>query len=424
MPDRPHVVVLSHRVPFPPNKGDKIRTYHQIRRLREEGFDVSVCTLVGDGEEEGYLRSLGESLDVRTFAARPGARWSRMARGLLGRRPISVGFFFSERLLEIFSSFLATTRVDAIMCTSSSMAEYVFRAPIGEDGDRPFLVMDFMDMDSEKWRQYAQRAAWPRSWIFQRESRLLGRYERRAYRRFDASLFVSAKEAELFVARTGESGERLHAVGNGVELDAQPPPPVRPSGSAGLLFTGVMDYFPNEDAMVWFHETMWPQILSRWPEARLTIAGMRPTRRLRSMGRHENIEVTGFVDDISRYYAEADLFVAPFRIARGIQNKLLQAFAAGVPVVTTRAGAEGLVCTDEVDVIIADEPDDFVNAVDLLLRDPAERERLRDNARRLVESRYSWTAQTRALTELLREATAARPARRPDHGDTAASTSS
>ena len=400
----PHIVVLSHRVPYPPNKGDKLRTYHQIRALREARFDVSVCTLVDD-DERHYLDALRDALGVRVHGFRPRSRRIAAVWALLGRRPVSVSAFFSRSLFESFVELLRDSRTDAVVCTSSSMAEYVFRARTGASSTTPVLVMDFMDLDSEKWQQYALRSTWPMRWIFRRESRLLRHYEREAYRLFDASLLVSAKEAELFAERIGLGDEKLHAIGNGVDLTPPPSSAERPVGRANLLFTGVMDYFPNEDAMVWFHERMWPQVLSHWPHAKLTIAGMNPTRKIESLGeKDENVVVTGFVEDMTGYFAEADVFIAPFRIARGVQNKLLQAFAAGVPVVSTPEGAEGIDCTDSADVVIAGDPEQFVLAIDRLMSDGELHARLRRDARYLVESRYSWKAQTRELVELLETA--------------------
>ena len=414
MADSPQVLVLSQRVPFPPNKGDKIRTYHQIRSMVERGFDISVCTLLGDDGDRRDLDELETSLGVRTYGADLGPRWSRMSRAFLKGQPISVSFFYAEALSRTLGSLLERERVDAIMCTSSAMAEYVFRSGVRErHGDAsPLLVMDFMDVDSEKWREYARRSGFPKRWVFRRESRLIEAYERAVYRLFDASLLVSEQELEVFRSGTGVTGDKLHAVGNGVALGPRPVRAERPVDRANLLFTGVMDYFPNEDAMLWFHDAMWPRIRSRWPHSTLTIAGMRPTRKLRAIGRQPGVEVTGFVDDISRYHADADVFIAPFRIARGVQNKILQAFAAGVPVVTTPEGADGIACSDALDVAVAGEPDVFVDAVDLLLSDPDRHERQRLAARRLVESHYSWEARNRPLESIIAEGVAERRDRR------------
>lgn len=396
---------LSHRVPYPPNKGEKIRTYHQIRHLVDEGRELVVCAPAERATDRADADALARELGIQVVTEPlPPGLWRKL-RALATGQPISVSHFYSRPLQRRLECLLAEARIDTVVCTSSAMARYLFRSPrAAQLTERGALrrVMDFMDLDSDKWRQYQRASSGPMRWVYGREARLLERVERAVHQRFDACLFISAAEVELFARRLG-SRERLHVCANGLDTRQ-----FRPSGKDSgerkegpvLLFTGVMNYRPNEDAVLWFAEAVWPELRRRWPTARFVIAGMDPSTRVRALTRLPGVEVTGFVDDILPYYHQADLFVAPFRLARGVQNKILQAFACGVPVVSTRLGAEGIDCRGGEHLAIADDAAGMLAAIDALLAQPTRARAQAEAALGLVRERYSWSGRLAGLVEL------------------------
>lgn len=285
------------------------------------------------------------------------------------------------------------------------MAEYVFRSRskvLHGDNTTPRLYMDFMDLDSDKWRQYAERRSIPLKFIFAREHRLLQKYELNIHRKFDGCFFVSDKEVDLFVDRTG-TRDNILAVGNGVTVPdpVEEPQLLTDREEGGLLFTGVMDYFPNEDAMLWFCESVWPIVLSRHPDTTLVIAGMNPSPRVRNLEHLDGVAVTGFLESLEPLFNSAKAVIIPLKIARGIQNKVLEAFAHGVPVVSTPAGAEGIECVAGQHLLVAEDAEAFADAVCRLLIDDELATQLSNAAHNLIRQRYDWESANNLLESCL-----------------------
>ena len=399
-----HILFIAHRPPFPPNKGEKIRTFNQLRHLKNAGHTISVCAPIANQNDIGDMQTLAvQFCEQVCYDQLPGK--SSLVMALLLGRPLSVANFYSKGLQAKIDVLLQTTQIDAIICTSSSMAEYVFHSATLNDSSntRPLLIMDFMDLDSDKWRQYQAAKPFPLSLIYAREARLLANYERKIHQYFDKSLFISPQEIELFLTNEQDAG-KLVAVSNGLDIDFFQATSMRAEiDSPVFLFTGVMDYFPNSDAVIWFVETVWPHILKRWPAAQFYIAGMNPTTKVLALDKHQGIMVTGFVEDIREYYEKADFFIAPFRIARGVQNKVLQAFACGLPVISTPIGCEGIECKDQVHVLLADSADSFTHSVELLMSNQQTREHIRQNALDLVQANFSWAGRLQPLDQILQQ---------------------
>lgn len=396
-----NIIYLCHRVPFPPNKGERIRTFHQIEYLHRRGHDLTVFAPLFDPGDQDNLRAMETRSCTRTHAAQAPGRLALIS-ALLSGQALSVNHFYSRTLQRQLDSVLATTPVDSIVCTSSSMAAYVFRSKTLAGMDkRPTLVMDFMDLDSDKWRQYQSLKGLPLSLIYGREARLIAHLERQIHEQFDASLFISQAEIDLFLKRTPDLG-KLHVVANGLDTDAfQPSSSPKPTRGPVLLFTGVMDYLPNEDAVVWFAEAAWTRLRQRHPEARFYIAGMNPSARVKALTRFPGIDVTGFVDDIRVYYDQAHIFIAPFRLARGVQNKVLQAFACALPTITTKMGCEGIQCTPGQEVLVAETVEDMLAHIDWLVAHPESARQIGQNAMQLIHDNFSWDGQLANLEVLL-----------------------
>jgi len=402
-----NIIYLSHRVPFPADKGEKIRTYHQLEYLAKQGHSIAVFSPLETQKEQLFSDGLARALPVSVHCALlPSGLW-RKGVSLMQSKPVSVSHFYSRRLQQQIDAHLARQPVDAVVCTSSAMADYVFRSAelsARSGRSRPRLIMDFMDLDSDKWHQYQQQSEGIMRWVYQRESHLLSGMEQRIYHAFDACLFISENEVDLFSIELGER-TKLHVSANGLDTQSFYPPTktIKKPRGPNLLFTGVMNYKPNEDAVLWFVKTQWPEVRARWPDARFVIAGMTPSNRVQALAEHDGIEVTGYVTDILPYYHRADVFIAPFRLARGVQNKILQAFACGVPVVTTGKGAEGIACQHNEHLLVGETPDAMIEAIDRLVNNADLVQRLKNNALSLVQQSYSWQGQLAGLGELVRQ---------------------
>ena len=344
------LLFLCHRIPFPPEKGEKIRAWHMLEHLARS-WEVDLGCLVDDRADFDHVPAL------RQVCASVEARWtgSRLQAGMralrqLGPgRPLSLGWFHDAGLRAWTEERLAAGRHDAVFVYSSAMAPYAMGLR------RPGLrrVLDFVDVDSEKWRAYAAGGRGPMRQVWAREARTLLRFEREAAADFDRSLFVSADEAAHFAKLAPECASRVDYVANGVSLGRFDPTSPHASPFAGrgpaLVFTGTMDYRPNIEAVSWFaHEVM--PLLSGME---FHIVGANPAPAVRALEGLRGVHVTGTVPDVRPYLAHAAVAVAPLRIARGIQNKVLEAMAMARPVVASPEAFEGVRAQAGRDLLVA-----------------------------------------------------------------------
>ncbi len=348
----------------------------------------------------GHREVLGQqcaSIAVESFS-----RWRKLAcpLGVLKGTSLSVECFRNRRLQQYVDAVLATGNIAAALVVSAPMVEYL-RAAAGPLP--PVRVLDLVDVDSEKWRGYAARFSWPRNRVYSLEAGLLGRYEQRAARLFRAVLLASEAEAELFRS-LGGGRDNVLGISNGVDMEYfAPQGDAATSEAGGLVFCGAMDYPPNVDAVVWFSDTVLPAIRQRLPETTFWIVGARPTRQVRALATRAGVRVTGAVTDVRPFVAGAALSVAPIRVARGLQNKVLEAMAMGKAVVATPQAFEGIEAVPGRDLAVAaDEPTAFAEAVLDLLHTPQAATAMGMRARACVEQRYSWAARLAPLETLLR----------------------
>lgn len=394
---------LAQRVPYPPNKGEKIRTFHQIKYLLDNNHEIFLCCPYVSDDELEHFAQFSDNYRIVMQNYKLGSRIIRYVSGMLANKPLSVTNFYSKGLQNIVDQVITKEAFDNIVCTSSSMAEYIFNSTALTDSiHKPRLVMDFMDLDSDKWRQYGISSTIPLSWIYHRESVLLAKYELNIYHLFDKCIFISPAEVDLFCKNNECTDKPLAIIGNGIDSQVYAPPVQPPVNKDPVfIFTGVMDYKPNIDAVTWFADHVWPRVIKDYPESRLIIAGMNPAPGILALTKLNSIEVTGFVEDILPYYHQADFFIAPLRIARGIQNKVLQAFSCGLPVISTSMGAEGIDYTDGKNILIADTPDSFIDSIEMLINNKVLYQSLKDNALQLIKDHYSWNAKLTTLGEIL-----------------------
>jgi len=397
------ILFLSQRVPFPPDRGDKIPTYHYVRRL-SASHDVTVTCLadgVGDLANVAGLRTIVR--DVEAVAVRPAAARGRALAALAGRRPLTVAYFDEPELRDRVRRRVDSGRYDAVLVFSSGVAQFV----------EPFSnlprVIQFADMDSQKWALYAADSKPPKSWIYRLEAGRMLAYESKLARAFSRSLVCSPRERDDFCRLVPGAG--VESLPNGVDLDYFAPQHTEKTANS-LVFTGVMNYRPNVDGVTWFCREVWPRVRSQVPSATFTICGASPSHAVRQLGRDPGVIVTGAVADVRPYLHRATVAVVPLRMARGIQNKLLEAMAAGLPAIATTPAWAGIEAVPNEDVIVADEPQEFSDAVVSLLRDRRRREELGAAARAAVESRYCWSRTLDRLDSIMSEVAASRlPAR-------------
>lgn len=390
------IAILAHRIPYPPNKGEKIRTYYQIKELVRNGFQVAVFCPLESEQEEVFADELAGNLAVQVVGKRLPLRGLRLLKGFLSGRSLSEANFYSDSLCNELNEYVRAQHPKAVIFTASSLLAY--RKVL--TGGQIHKVMDFIDVDSDKWLQYSESKSFPMSALYRREHFKVKELECQAAELCEESYLIAEPEVKLFKEKVTDSGN-IKVLGNGLDMDAFYPrtdlrltPPV-------LLFAGVMDYEPNIDAVVWFVEHCWPTIRKEYVGARFIIAGMNPVDSVRKLTEHKGVEVTGFVDDILAYFHQATVFVAPFRLARGVQNKVLQAFACSLPVVSTSMGAEGIDCVEGRHFLVANSASEFIDAVIKVMRNQDEANRLADEALALIKDKYSWEGQLSPLIKVL-----------------------
>ena len=399
------ILYLAHRIPYPPNKGEKIRAFHQVRYLAERHKLDLVC-LIDDPRDLQHVASLEElcnrvyALQIKPFQSKARGVFTQLAGGT-----VSVGYYHRTAVQKIIDQWLDETAYDAIVCFSSTMAEYIFRSRSIGQIQQPRLIVDLCDVDSDKWRQYAEKARFPLNLIFDREHRRMQLYEQRIHDAFDCSILVSAEEADLFSAQIG-SRNKVSVIQNGIDAhffdrrNGFDNNGTRRAEKPLLVFTGAMDYHVNIEGVVWFCSEVLPLIRQMHPQVQFKIVGSNPTAAVRQLAYVEGVEVTGFVDDIRPYYAMADVCVAPLRMGRGIQNKVLEAMSMERAVVTTSRANAGIQAGRE-HLVIADSPAHFADAVDELLSNDDLRERLGREARRFVVDHFDWEKNLANFVSLL-----------------------
>ncbi|MCG5497564.1 TIGR03087 family PEP-CTERM/XrtA system glycosyltransferase [Ectothiorhodospira variabilis] len=353
---KPHLLFLAHRIPYPPNKGDKIRSFNLLKHLAAH-YRIHLGCFVDDPADWRYQDDITAYCEeAHLQALRPRLAKLKSLRGLLTGQALTVPYYADGRMHEWVHKKL-DAGIDRVLVFSSAMAQYL--RP--EDHAKCHVVVDFVDVDSDKWRQYAPSHRFPMKQLYLRESRELLAFERQTSARATAGVFVSHEEAELFRQLSPETARVTHAIDNGVDVDYFSPEHAYPSpfhmGEHHLVFTGAMDYWANVDAVRWFAESIFPGIHKQCPKARFTIVGARPSPEVKRLEEIEGVQVTGAVKDVRPYLAYAAAAVAPLRIARGVQNKVLEAMAMARPVIATSQAMDGLRVCEDVDPMVGDTPE-------------------------------------------------------------------
>lgn len=332
-----NILYLAHRVPYPPNKGDKIRALWEIKSL-SASHSIDLFSFYDHDEDRQSVDALRPY--CRECYVEPLSWWhSRMQAlsAVIRKKPFSLAYFYSQSLAAKVKAAIATQRYDAILCFGSAMAGYV-------DGECSVpAVLDMVDVDSAKWAEYAHNSIPPLRWLWKQEARLLGDYERKATETFARTLLCTDAECDL-LRRSSPNG-KIDVLRHMVDTAYFDPQEVEvPAHIAALqpyvLFAGSMDYAPNIDAVEWFYRNALPLMRREMPELRFVVVGRNPSRAVRELARDAGaVTVTGTVPDVRPYFRAAAATVAPMLLARGVQNKILESLAMGVPVAASSRAA-------------------------------------------------------------------------------------
>jgi len=388
-----NVLFVCHRFPFPPKRGGKIRPFNIIRHLHSAGHAVTVASLARSDEEAEEGRGLEAYCEEYLLGrVREPAQTLRMVGRLATTSPSSMGYFYSAELAARIRQKLSERKFDLIFVHCSSVAPYVASV------DGPVKMLDFGDMDSEKWLTYARFRKFPLSAGYWLEGRKLQRAEKRLARQFD--MCTCTTRAEYETLESFATGVPADWFPNGVDAEFFTPDDT-PYDPNLICFVGRMDYYPNQKAVRDFCRDVLPTIQAARPGVRLVVVGADPTAQIRQLSELPGVDVTGSVPDVRPWVRKAALTVAPLSIARGTQNKILESMAMGVPVVTTPLAAEGVDVVPGEHLLASQTDEEFAELTLRLLNDQDYRKKLADAGRRRVLERHDWANSMRRLDEIL-----------------------
>jgi sugar transferase (PEP-CTERM/EpsH1 system associated) len=402
---KPALVFLCQRLPYPPITGERITTFNLVRHLTSE-YRVFVGTFIDDPDDAKdiqHVRELVEELHVARIS-KPWAFLRALPRWLAGE-PLSFALFRSRELNRWLDHIDAVHTPVAIVTHSSNISAYAVDKFRRSGAAEPKRLLHFADVDSEKFAAYAAQSRGLRKLMFAIEARRVRREERRLTMKSDAVAFVSDEEAELFRSKLDRHQDRIITLPNGVDTelfdpDRYPESPFEKTGPT-FVFTGAMDYAPNIDAVTWFAREVFPGLQQALPKAEFLIVGSKPSGTVRELTANPAVRVTGRVPSAAAYLAHADVAVAPLRIARGVQNKVLEAMSMSRPAVVSEGALTGITARPDIHVVCADTREQWIDACVALIRDPARARGIGRNARQLVVEAYSWQAQFARLDSAL-----------------------
>ncbi|HUY91129.1 MAG TPA: TIGR03087 family PEP-CTERM/XrtA system glycosyltransferase [Pirellulales bacterium] len=396
-PPHLNLLYLVHRIPYPPNRGDRIRSYHLLRFLAAR-YDVYLACLADEPvppAHEAALREFCRRLAIVPLGRK--TRWLNAAAKRILGRSATEGLFESPALRRIVSDWAGQTRFDVVFAFCSSMVPYLELPALR---DVPALI-DFVDVDSQKWFDYAETATGLKRALFASEGRRVRRLEIDAARRARAVAVVSEAEAEL--CREHCAPTPVYGIGNGVDLDyfGAVSPPEDSADQPHCVFVGALDYRANVDGITWFCREVWPEMRRRYPQATFTAVGRNPSAVVCRLADLPGVQVVADVPDVRPYLARASAVVAPLRVARGIQNKVLEALAARRAVVASSGALDGLDVEAGRHALCADLPSEWITALSRLFDDAALRNEFGASGRAFVELHHGWAPRLAPFGDLL-----------------------
>lgn len=382
------ILFLAHRIPYPPNKGDKIRSYHLLKYLSQK-YNVYLGAFVDDKQDWQYVEHLQKYTENQLILPRKNHYNAMLnyANAFMQHKPLSNAMYQSTKMQDWVDQLIQTQKVDSVLVFSSSMAQYI------QSSHKIQTIVDFVDVDSLKWEQYSQQYYGLKRWIYRREGRTLAKLEKQIAQKIQLSVFVTESEANYFKSRTKLSNNII-SLGNGVDTDYFNPihdleDPFPPSNHCKIVFTGMMDYWPNVDAVTWFVDTVVSHLRKQGLRFEFYIVGGNPCRAIQKLHNSNDIFVTGRVADIRPYLKFSDFAVAPLRIARGIQNKVLEALSMDCPIIVSPEALEGIVLPNTRNLSTATNKQSWCQQVNEHIKQFGQRHY---ESHELIKNNYSWQA--------------------------------
>lgn len=391
--DKPHLLHLTHRVPYPPDKGDRIRTFNMLKDLSSHCHVHLACLA-----DEPVPKETEDTLDqlCHQVAIVPVSKWMRWPRAMFSfarGQTITAGAFSSPTLRKVLRQWTQRQKFDVALASASSLVPYL---RMKELRDVP-AVVDLMDVDSQKWFDYSAASQGMKSWLYRREGSQMQRLEKALPTWARGVLLTTQREVSIFEKFAGPG--TAFVVENGVNLEYFQPVP--DSEELSCAFVGALDYRPNVDGIIWFCEKVWPQIYEKKPDAKLFVVGRRPVASVQELDQRPGVEVVGEVPDVRPWVARAGVIVVPLHIARGVQNKVLEALAMAKPVVASPLCLGGLATEIGTHLLGATEPDEWTISILELWSDPQARQRLGTAGRTYVQEHHCWERTLQPLRDLL-----------------------
>lgn len=395
------LLFLTQRIPYPPIKGEKIRPLQMLKHFGKT-HNVHLGCLIDDPRDWEHVETVRGLCADSYFGGLDRRHDNRShLKAMLTGKALSVALYSHAGLAEWTTHLLDRVRPDVIFICSSNMAHYVLDHP--HKGRR--RICDLADVDSEKWRAYAAKASFPMNWVYGREARMVFDLEKRIAHEMDYSTFVSEPEAKMFRSLIPDRADSIVGVPSGVEYayfdpEDDYPAPFDP-GLPTYVFTGTMDYIPNVDAVKWFAEEILPAIRKTLPTAQFYIVGSSPSPTVQALGNIDGVHVTGRVPDVRPYLTHCTAGVAPMRIARGIQNKVMEAMSMAKPVIVTSDGLEGIDAAPGREVILANDTAAIAEAAVRMAQNPGEAKTIGAAARKTVVENFSWEGRLSGFDRLI-----------------------
>ncbi len=386
-----NILYLAHRIPYPPNKGDKMRSFRFLEHLSKRHRVWCAC-YVDDPNDMQYVHALQAICeDVIAIPLNKHRATVRGLWGLLRGKTVTEYYYRTPEMKKSLIEWSSHLKFDVAIAFSSSMVRYVYRVPAKR------RVLDLCDLDSQKWHEYADHSIAPLKWLYRLEGRRLATKEQWWAHASDATIVIT--QAESIELRRFVLEGKLHVVTNGVhmpttheksEQEQKEASNGKPNQLPVIGFVGVMDYRPNVDAVCWFVENCWEEIRQAYPKCEFRIVGRNPSRAVKKLGRVAGVTVVGEVKEVSDELNKFTVSIAPMRMARGLQNKVLEAMVAEIPVVLSSKAAKGISGKNGETYLVADSPDHVIRSISRLLSDPNLRERIGQMGYRFVSLHHNW----------------------------------
>ncbi len=399
---KPRVLMLTHRLPYPPDRGDRIRAYHMLKFLAKH-FDVAIACVSEEAvwlQHHQLLAAIAKKVDILPISPTIGKLRGLFA--LLTGKAVTPACHFRPALAQTIEDWHDQWPFDAVLTFCTGMIDYA-RYAVHAHGKNPRPirhVLDLVDVDSQKWARYAKDSWPPMSWVYSAEARRLRKIEAGKHDKFDAITVISDAEADAYREHVGQH-DKLRVVENGVDTEYFEPQDDVDDHT--MVFVGVLNYRPNVDGIVWFVKQVMPKLRERLPDAKLEIVGRHPVAKVQELEATAGVHLVGSVPDVREHIASASVSIAPLLLARGVQNKVLEAMSSSRAVVCSPAAAEGIDAAPGSDLIVTDgdDPDSWVDHLERALTDTEYRKSIATAARKRVEDRYSWDACLQPLLGLL-----------------------